>query len=326
MGKRIEFFISAILLLIVSSTGVSLASDEAKKFEIVSTTSMIADVARNIVGEKGMVKALMGTGIDPHLYKPTRSDMLTLINGNVIFYNGLFLEGKMQSALERMKAAQKKVFAVGELIDKELLHQPPEFAGHFDPHIWMDPSIWIRVVDVVGEELSNFDPDSREYYAANVEAYKSEMRALDEYAKRVLGTVPTNGRIIITAHDAFHYFGKRYGFKVLGIQGISTESEAGVRDIEKIIDLIVTRKIKAVFVETTVADRNVRALVEGSRMRGHEVLIGGALFSDAMGKSGTYEGTYIGMIDSNVTTIARALGGDAPARGMHGKLELVVGR
>jgi manganese/zinc/iron transport system substrate-binding protein len=288
-------------------------------YRAVCTTGMIADIVRNVAGERAEVVALIGEGVDPHLYKPTRSDIAAIMAADIAFYNGLLLEGKMTDVLIRA-AASLPVVAVTQRIDEEYLLEPEEFEGHFDPHVWMDPTAWAKAVEVVRDELSRFDPDGAEQYAANAAGYTRKLEELDGYAQRILDSVPEDSRILITAHDAFNYFGRRYGFRVLGIQGLSTESEAGVRDVARLVDLIVERRIRAVFVETTVPDRNVRALIEGARARGHGVVIGGELFSDAMGAPGTYEGTYIGMIDHNVTTIARALGGEAPEGGMGGKL------
>jgi manganese/zinc/iron transport system substrate-binding protein len=184
----------------------------------------------------------------------------------------------------------------------------------------MDVQGWIQAVAVVAEALSEFDPAHAAFYKTNAEAYTARLTDLDAYAKRVLASIPENQRVMITAHDAFNYLGRAYDLEVVGIQGISTESEAGLKDINRIVGLLVDRKVPAVFVETSVSDKNVKALIEGAGARGHTVKIGGTLFSDAMGKAGTYEGTYIGMIDHNVTTITRALGGEAPAGGMLGKL------
>jgi manganese/zinc/iron transport system substrate-binding protein len=195
-----------------------------------------------------------------------------------------------------------------------------EGSNHHDPHVWMDVTGWMSAVQTVAEALSRFDAPNAATYRANAERYSAQLRELDAYARRVLASIPKEQRVLVTAHDAFHYLGRAYGIEVRGIQGLSTESEAGVKDIEDLVNFLAERRIPAVFVETSVADKNVRALVEGTRARGHAVRIGGSLFSDAMGATGTYEGTYIGMIDHNVTTIARALGGDAPEGGMNGKL------
>jgi len=294
-----------------------------RRLNVVATTGMIADAARNIAGDRATVTGLLGSGVDPHLYKPTRSDIATLMGADVVFYNGLLLEGKMTDALVRVASGGRKVHAVTELLDEQYLLSPDGAEGHYDPHVWMDPQAWMKAAEVIRDKLIEADPAGADVYRAGAEAYLAQLRALDEYAARVLATVPEPARVLITAHDAFNYFGRRYGYEVVGIQGLSTESEAGVRDVQRLVDLIVERKIGAVFIESTVADRNVRALIAGARARSggsHTVTIGGELFSDAMGAPGTYEGTYVGMIDHNVTTIARALGGQAPERGMQDKL------
>jgi len=298
----------------------ALAATAAGQISVVATTGMIADAAANVAGDRAEVVGLMGAGVDPHLYKPTRSDIARLMRADLILYNGLLLEGKMTDALIRAGRAGRAVYAVTEELDESALLEPAEFDGAYDPHVWMDPALWMRAVEVVRDALIEVDPEGAATYRTNAAAYLEELAKLDVYADRVMATVPAERRALVTAHDAFNYLGARFGFEVVGVQGISTESEAGVRDIERLVDLLVDREIPAVFVETTVSDRNVRALIEGAAARGHEVVIGGSLYSDAMGAPGTYEGTYVGMIDNNVTTIARALGGDAPERGMSGQL------
>lgn len=291
-----------------------------EQYQIVATVGMIEDVARSVAGDRAEVIGLMGAGVDPHLYKPTRSDIRRLMGADVIFYNGLLLEGKMADSLIRAATGGKKVHAVTELLDEQYLLEPEEFEGLYDPHVWMDPDAWSRTIDVIRDKLTEFDAEGADSYKRNAEAYRARLSELDAYAERVLSSVPESQRVLVTAHDAFNYFGRRFGYEVVGIQGLSTESEAGVRDIENLVDLLVARNIGAVFVESTVSDRNIKALIAGAKARGHTVVVGGELFSDAMGNAGTYEGTYIGMIDHNVTTIARALGGEASERGMNGKL------
>ncbi|MDX2115980.1 MAG: zinc ABC transporter substrate-binding protein [Planctomycetota bacterium] len=293
---------------------------QAPKLRIVATTGIVADLVRNVAGDRAAVTALMKEGVDPHLFKPTRSDVALLTSADAVFYSGLLLEGKMSDALIRVASSGRKVWPVTELIAEDQLLHPEGFEAHPDPHVWMDPQAWSHTVDVVRDKLAEIDPPSRELYAASAAAYRARIDQLQSYAQRVLETVPAQRRVLVTAHDAFNYFGRRFGFEVVGIQGISTESEAGVRDIETLVDLLVSRQIPAVFVESTVGEKNIRALIAGARARGHEVRIGGSLYSDAMGPPGTYEGTYIGMIDHNVTAIARALGGEAPDRGMQGAL------
>jgi manganese/zinc/iron transport system substrate-binding protein len=242
------------------------------------------------------------------------------MSADVIFYNGLLLEGKMTDSLLRAATSGKRVHAVTELIDQTYLLEPDEFAGHFDPHVWMDPAAWAKAVEVVRDKLVEYDPQHAEQYKLNAAEYLGRLELLDRYAESAMNSVSEQQRVLVTAHDAFNYFGRRFGFEVVGIQGISTESEAGVRDIERLVSLLVERNIAAVFVESTVSERNINALIAGAKARGHEVTIGGELFSDAMGDEGTYEGTYIGMIDHNVTSITRALGGQAPELGLNGKL------
>jgi len=325
--------ISLCLATILPALGLVACSDPSaqsttepteQSLTIVTTTGMITDPASIIAGgsnsDYATVTGIMGSGIDPHLYKPTRTDIAKLMDADVVLYSGLLLEGRMTDAFVRIASSGITVRAVTEAIDESSLLAPPEFAGHHDPHLWMDPLAWSLAVNVIADTLSGADPEHAQDYRSNATAYQSQIADLHAYAEQVLSTVPEPQRVLITAHDAFNYFGRRYNYEVVGIQGISTESEAGVRDIERIVDLLVERKIKAVFIETTVSERNINALIAGARARGHEVVIGGSLFSDAMGQEGTYEGTYIGMIDHNITTIARALGGDAPESGMNGKL------
>jgi manganese/zinc/iron transport system substrate-binding protein len=290
----------------------SKASDgSAEPYQVVCTVGMITDIVRNVAGDNATVEGIIGEGVDPHLYKPTRGDVVKLSQADVVFYNGLLLEGKMTDVLVRVANSGKPVRAVTEAIlnQTDYLLDKEDGSEHTDPHVWMDVSGWLRAVPVVAETLAAFDPGNAEDYQANAAAYIEELEALDAYAKQAMATIPESQRVLVTAHDAFRYLGRAYGIEVRGIQGMSTESEAGVRDLEELVDFIVERKIPAVFVETSVADKNVRALVEGSKARGHNVIIGGSLFSDAMGQGGTYEGTYIGMIDHNVTTITNALGG-----------------
>lgn len=300
----------------------ALRADKAEPpYTCVATTGMVADIVRNVAGERAEVVALLGSGVDPHLYKLTRSDVAQFMGADVVFYSGLLLEGKMTDALVRVAASGKPVIAVTEKIDEQYLLEPEQFQGHYDPHVWMDPDAWSRAAGVVADSLADrIDPESAGDYRDNLAAYQARLADLDVYIKQIIGTIPENRRVLITAHDAFNYFGRRYNMEVMGIQGISTESEAGVREIERLVDILVERRVPAVFVETTVPQRSVKALIAGARARGHTVVIGGSLFSDAMGAAGTYEGTYVGMLDHNATTIARALGGVAPERGMQGML------
>jgi len=289
------------------------------RMSVVATTSMIADAARQVGGDRVDVQALMGPGVDPHAYRQTRSDIASMLRADLVLWHGLYLEAQMEEFLLEL-GERKAVIAVGESVPVELRRAHVEYKGRFDPHVWMSPELWRHVIGGVQEALSASDPAGAEVFAANAERHLAEIDGLVAYAQATLATVPADQRVLLTAHDAFSYFGQAYGFEVLGIQGISTESEAGLRRIEELVDVIVDRKISAVFVESSVSDRNIRALIEGAAARGHQVAIGGELFSDAMGAEGTYEGAYIGMIDHNVTVIADALGGETPERGMNGAL------
>lgn len=295
------------------------AAERSIPYRITATTGMVADLVGQVAGDRASVDAIIGEGVDPHLYVPTRSDVAALLEADVVFYSGLLLEGKMTDTLIKV-AGSRPVHAVTELVDESLLLQPAEFAGHFDPHLWMDVSGWMQAVRAVTEALTAFDPAGADGYRRRAAAYTATLEALHQYALRALGSIPAPQRMLVTAHDAFNYFGRAYGLEVAGIQGISTESEAGLDRINRLVDLLVTRRVGAVFAESTIADRNVRALIEGAAARGHRVVVGGELFSDAMGQPGTYRGTYVGMLDHNVTTVARALGGDVPDRGFQGLL------
>ena len=281
---------------------------------------MVAEVVTSIAGEHATVTTLMGAGVDPHLYRPTRTDVAAIMEADMVFYSGLLLEGKMTDTLVRAASGGRVVWPITELIPEDSLLTPEAMEGHHDPHVWMDPLSWRQTIEVVRDKLIERVPAARVEFEAAAAAYEADLDRLHAYADRVLASIPADQRVLVTSHDAFNYFGRRYNLEVVGIQGISTESEAGVRDVERLVDLIVTRRIRAVFVETTVSDRNIRALIDGAAARGHTVVIGGSLFSDAMGAPATYEGTYLGMIDHNATTVSRALGGTAPDRGMDGRL------
>lgn len=288
--------------------------------KLVATTGMIADAAGQVGGEQVEVKALMGPGVDPHAYRQTRSDIVAMTRADLVLWHGLYLEAQMEEFFHDLER-KRKVVAVAEGLPKDMLRGHDDYADKFDPHVWMTPALWKLVVTEVQEALTEARPEAAEVFAANAAEHMAELDRLIAYGHDVLAQVPENKRVLLSAHDAFGYFGRDYGFEVLGIQGISTQSEAGLNRIGELVDLLVTRDIKAVFVESSVSDRSVRALIEGAAARGHEVTIGGELFSDAMGADGTYEGTYLGMLDHNMTTISSALGAaNVPARGMDGKL------
>ena len=291
----------------------------ADRLAVVATTGMIADTVRQVGGDLVEVQALMGPGVDPHGYRQTRSDIVAMSRADLTLWHGLYLEAQMEDFFADL-SRKSTVVAVADGLPRERLLGHADYEGRFDPHVWMDPTLWSGVVDAVAEALTTVRPEAAEAFGANAATFKGELEALATYSTETLSQVPAEQRVLLTAHDAFGYFGKAYDFEVMGIQGISTESEAGLSRISDLVDTLVSRDIRAVFVETSVSDRNIRALIEGAAARGHEVVIGGELFSDAMGSEGTYEGTYLGMIDHNVTTIARALGADAPEKGRLGQL------
>lgn len=309
----------AALLGAAVLAGVQVASAQTQKLSVVATTGMIADMARNIGGDSANVTGLLGPGVDPHTHRMTQTDISAMTRAELVLWHGLNLEAQMNDFMRDL-AKRKRVVAVGETVPKDLLLQDEEDKTQSDPHIWMDPSLWSRAVNAVRDAMIAARPQARAAFEANAARHLKEIEAVAAYTRQVLATVPQERRAVISAHDAFGYFGRLHGFDVIGIQGISTESEAGVAKIRELVELTVSRKIPAIFVETSVSDRNVQAVIEGAKARGHALKIGGELFSDALGAAGAYEGTYIGMVDHNATVIARALGGQAPARGMNGKL------
>ncbi len=317
-GGRSLAVLSVLLSLIVVAPRPAAAQDPIK---VVATTAMIADAARAVGGMAVEVVSLMGPGIDPHSYRQTRSDIVKLTQADVVLWNGFYLEAQLQDLLTSLAARKPgSVVAVAEFVPAERRLPDDEFPNRYDPHVWMDPDLWSLVVSGIERVLQRVRPEAADQFAANAGAYRAELAALQQYAAEVLGTVPLERRLLVTAHDAFGYFGRAYGFEVVGIQGLSTESEAGVARIRELVDLIVERRIAAVFVEASVSDRNMRAVIEGAAARGHNVRIGAELFSDSMGEPGTYEGSYVGMIDHNVSVIAAALGGRPPLAGRLGRL------
>ncbi|MDG6774708.1 zinc ABC transporter substrate-binding protein [Thiomicrorhabdus sp. ZW0627] len=276
------------------------------QLNIVTTTGMIADLATNIGGDQVKVTPLMGTGVDPHLYKATQGDLRKLLRADLIFYNGLHLEGKMQDIFEKM-ARKKAVFAISSELPQNRIIQ--HHGQHPDPHIWFDVDLWMHAGDYVLKVLSKTLPEQSALFQTNAKRYFAQLRTLDNWVKQQIESIPEQQRILITAHDAFGYFGQAYGIKVMGLQGISTASEFGLQDIKQLKEVIVANRIGAVFVESSVSPRFIESLVKGVEAEGHQLTIGGELFSDAMGLPGTPEGDYFGMVRHNVETITRALKG-----------------
>lgn len=287
---------------------------------VVATVAMVGDIVREISGGRIRAETLIGEGVDPHLFRPTRADIARLLNADAIFGVGHRLEGRMGDVLERARAAGKPVVLVAESLPRERLRANPEYPDAADPHVWMDPILWAEAAGAVEAALSRLAPDAREAFADNLGRFRARLGRLDAFARESIATVPEQARMLVTAHDAFSYFGARYGLDIESIQGLSTEAEANLAGIEALVTKLVEHRVPAVFAETSVPERAVRALIEGAGARGHRVALGGNLYSDAMGRPGTYEGTYEGMMDHNITTITRALGGSAPARGLNGRL------
>ncbi|HEX2252860.1 MAG TPA: zinc ABC transporter substrate-binding protein [Thermoanaerobaculia bacterium] len=300
---------TALLLpLLVVLAGCSPPADAPRSgpLKLVATTNIVADTARRIAGEHASVEALMGPGVDPHLFKASESDVRRLAEADLILYNGLHLEGKMGDILVKM-ARSRPVVALGDGIPEEALREPPELAGQYDPHVWFDVSLWARTLPVIAEELARLDPQHAAEYRANAEAYGAELAALDAWIGEQVRTLAPERRVLVTAHDAFGYFGERYGMEVVGLQGISTLAEAGLQDVERVVDLVVERGVPAMFVESSVPRRSIEAVQAAVRDRGGEVTIGGELHSDSLGAAGTPAGTYPGMVRANVETIVEAL-------------------
>lgn len=299
----------------------------AAPLNVVATTGMIADTAAQIGQGAITVKGLMGAGVDPHSYRQTRNDIVAMTRADLVLWNGLYLEAQMEDFLldlgdrQPVVAVTENLEAAARAGDLDLIGSE-DYPGAFDPHIWMDPALWIKVADRIRDALTEVRADDADTFAANHTAFAQDLTALGEYGQEALAQIAPERRVLITAHDAFAYFGRKFGLEVMGVQGISTESEAGLHRIGELVDILVARNIEAVFVETSVSDRNMRALIEGAAARGHEVRLGGQLFSDAMGPEGTFEGTFTGMMDHNITTIARALGADVPPRGLFGNLSV----
>ncbi|WP_103070749.1 metal ABC transporter solute-binding protein, Zn/Mn family [Aquimarina sediminis] len=301
-----NFFILSILITSIISCKKEVKSKN-QKLDVITTTSMITDLVKNIGGNLIEVKGLMGSGVDPHLYKASEGDVSKLVNADVIFYNGLHLEGKLVEVFEKMKHQDIQTIAIGESLDKNILIGSDYFASNYDPHIWFSVKNWKTITRFVIDQLKTIDPKNAEAFEANGKSYLAQLEKLETELKNTITTLPKEKRILVTAHDAFSYFGKAYDFNVVGLQGLSTATEAGVQDVQKLANFIIENKVKAIFVETSVPKRTIEALQAAVKSKGHEVTIGGTLFSDALGNKGTKEGTYIGMFRHNVNTIVNAL-------------------
>ena len=301
--KKIAFILTIVLL---SSCKNTTKEDPNQKLKVVTTTTMITDLVKNIGGDFVETQGLMGAGVDPHLYKASEGDVSKLFNADVIFYNGLHLEGKLVEVFEKMEASKKTV-ALGEVLPKKELIGSDYFASNYDPHVWFNIQFFKQFATVVSQQLSEADPKNATHFAKNKKQYLLKLDALEKEIATTIATLPAEKRILVTAHDAFNYFGKSYGFQVVGLQGLSTATEAGVQDVQRLSSFIIENDVKAIFVESSVPKRTIEALQAAVISKGKEVTIGGSLYSDALGDTGTIEGTYLGMFTYNVTTIVNAL-------------------
>tara|TARA_B110000014_G_scaffold69327_1_gene47328 strand:- start:1301 stop:2284 length:984 start_codon:yes stop_codon:yes gene_type:complete len=298
-------------LIIGLVAAVAFSQAHAAKLNVVTTTTMVTDMVKEIGGDRVKVVGLMGPGVDPHLYKPASGDVVKLQRAKIIFYSGLMLEGRMTDLFFRMARAGKLVYAVTESIPEKDRLEPPEFAGHWDPHVWGDPILWSKCIVTVVDGLSKADPAGAAGYAKRGEAVVASYKAMRAWALKRIAAVPGEQRILVTSHDAFNYFGQSFGFQVVAVQGLSTVTEAGLADIVKTVDFIKQKKIKAIFVESSVNPAAIKRVSKDS-----DVKIGGELFSDACGRVGDMHeahgekydvGTYIGMLKHNVNTVVDAL-------------------
>jgi len=278
----------------------------SQKIVVTTTTNVITDLVENIGGDNVSVSGLMGPGVDPHLYRPSASDVKLLQNADIIFYNGLDLEGKMGDIFVKIGKEGTSVLAVSENIPPESL-LTLENDGNFDPHIWWDVKLWAEAAKVVATGLKEYDPENSDKYEKNLSEYLNQLEILDSNNLNKINSIPQEQRVLVTAHDAFQYFGHTYGFEELSIQGWSTDSEAGIREIQNLADEISKRKIKALFVETSISPATIEALEAAIQDKGHDIVIGGELFSDAIGEKSTPEGTYVGAFTHNIDTIVKAL-------------------
>jgi manganese/zinc/iron transport system substrate-binding protein len=305
MGRMTLSIVAVLGLLGCTQSGEDREPIGDRKVRVLATTGMVADLTRNVGGGRVEVDALMGPGVDPHLYKASAGDLARLRKADLVLYNGHHLEGKMGEVLEKV-ARSREVRAIAESVPADRLMAPEDGGGHPDPHIWFDVALWAETTTFVADALAKVDPDHAAGYRSRAGAYREKLLALDREVRQRIATIPESQRVLITSHDAFRYFGRAYGIEVTGLQGISTVLEAGVNDRRRIVDLVVGRGIKAIFVESSVAPKTIEAVRQDCAARGHEVRIGGTLYSDAMGDTPP-DDTYEGMVRTNVERIVEAL-------------------
>ncbi len=305
MPRKLARLFPALLAVLTLATTVTTAAE--RKIKVTTTVSMVSDLVRQVGGDRVAVAGLMGAGVDPHLYKATAADVTRLQQADVIFYNGLVLEGKMQDIFTKLARTKKFVYPVSEAIPVEKLLEPPQFEGHYDPHVWFDVTLWSACVETVVKGLAEFSPSEKSYFEKRGQEARAKLADLHQWALKKAAELPPTKRILVTSHDAYNYFGRAYGFQVVGLQGVSTVTEAGLADMAKLVDFIKKNQVKAVFVETSVSPATIQRISKDAGVK-----VGGELFSDAMGTPGQMEngydlGTYEGMIKHNLTTIVGAL-------------------
>jgi manganese/zinc/iron transport system substrate-binding protein len=300
------------IIILIALISFSCKKEEKKdrtneKLRVVTTTSQVTDLVKALAGDLVEIEGLMGAGVDPHLYKASEGDVAKFYNADVIFYSGLHLEGKLEDVFEKMRHQGKKTIAVSDAISKSDLISSADFASSYDPHFWFSIPKWKKATKYVAEELSKLDARNAIKYAANAKIYIEKLTALEKNNETQLEVLSKEKRILVTAHDAFAYFGEGYDFQVVSLQGLSTATEAGVQDVQRISDFIIKHNVKSIFIESSVPVRTVEALQAAVNAKNHQVEIGGTLYSDALGNTGTIEGTYIGMYEYNMKIIVNAL-------------------
>ncbi len=306
MKKTISIVLAlSLIMAILGGCAAKDSGEDNGELKVVTTTTIIADVARNIAGDLVEVEALMGPGVDPHLYKASAGDVKRMNEADMVIYNGLHLEGRMGEVFENIK--DKIIFAANEDIDEGQLLDFETNPGYFDPHVWFDVPIWQGAAERIAEGLKELDPENSDVYDENLKSYLAELEELDKYVRDRTEELDPEKRILVTAHDAFQYFGDEYGFDVRGLQGISTDAEAGTSDVRKLADFIVENEVKAIFVESSVPRKNIEALQEAVKSKGFDVEIGGELYSDSTGDLGSPAESYIGTVRENIDTIVDAL-------------------
>ena len=304
---KIKFIVVIAVLSMVLGCKEQGGVKKSDRLNVVATTSQVTDLLKQIAGDLIDLEGLMGPGVDPHLYKASEGDVTKFYNADVIFYNGLHLEGKLEDVFEKMRHQNKKTVAIAKAIEADKLIASADFASSYDPHFWFDIAHWKKAANFVATTLANLDQKNGATYMANAKTYVEKLNALEEGLLKQVDALPKEQRILVTAHDAFAYLGKTYNFKVVSLQGLSTATEAGVKDVQRLANFIIEHQIKAIFVESSVPVRTVKALQAAVKAKEHEVVIGGTLYSDALGNPDSKEGTYIGMYEYNMKTIVKAL-------------------